>query len=91
MKLADSTKGTEWKVTRVGCKDSELQNRLYALGIYPGVEVRLLRVAPMGDPMQVRVGGTLLSIRRQEAQAIDVEPTGTQTLASAEMPEISVV
>ena len=49
-----------------------VQSRLYALGIYPGVSVRLLRFAPSGDPIQVRVGGTLLSIRKQEAAEISV-------------------
>jgi len=52
-----------------------LQSRLYALGLYPGVRVDVLRYAPAGDPMQVRVGGTLLSIRKAEANLISVEIT----------------
>ena len=51
----------------------DLQSRLYALGLYPGAAVEVLRFAPAGDPMQVRVGATLLSIRKQEAQLVDVE------------------
>lgn len=75
MKLAEAEIGSEWKVIRIASDSagSELQNRLYALGIYPGVTLRLLRMAPMGDPLQVRVGGTLLSIRRQEAEAIEID------------------
>jgi len=52
---------------------AEIQSRLYTLGLYPGVEVRVLRLAPMGDPMQIKVGNTLLSIRRQEAELIKVD------------------
>jgi len=51
----------------------DFQSRLYALGLYPGVEVNVLHIAPLGDPMQVRVGHTLLSIRRKEASLVEVE------------------
>ena len=51
----------------------EFQSRLYALGLYPGVQVEVLHVAPFGDPLQVKVGHTLLSIRKQEARLVFVE------------------
>ncbi len=51
----------------------ELQSRFYALGFFPGAEVEVLRYAPAGDPMQVKVGGALLSIRKKEAGLIHVE------------------
>ncbi len=51
----------------------DFQSRLYALGLYPGALVDVLHVAPLGDPLQVRVGHTLLSIRRQEARLVEVE------------------
>ena len=53
----------------------DFQSRLYALGLYPGAEVSVLHVAPLGDPLQVKVGNTLLSIRRQEAAMVEVEIT----------------
>lgn len=56
-------------------ENRELQSRLYALGLYPGVEVTVLRFAPAGDPIQIRVGGTLLSIRKHEARLVSVEAT----------------
>jgi len=46
---------------------------LYALGIFPGVEIKVLRQAPLGDPLQVRVGPSLLSIRKRDAAFIDVD------------------
>ncbi|MDA0790361.1 MAG: FeoA family protein [Proteobacteria bacterium] len=71
--LADVNQNEACKVIRAGAHDAELQSRLYALGLYPGVEVEILRVAPAGDPFQVRTRSSLLSIRRSEAALIEVE------------------
>lgn len=49
-------------------------SRLHSMGVIPGAEAVHLRTAPLGDPMQVRIEGTLLSIRRCDAQQIEVEP-----------------
>lgn len=73
MTLADMKPASRCRVTAAAVQNLELQSRLYALGLYPGVEVSVLRLAPAGDPMQIRVGTTLLSIRRQEAGAVMVE------------------
>ena len=50
----------------------EVQGRLLALGLYPGVRVDVLRRAPLGDPLQLRVGKSLLSIRLAEARLVQV-------------------
>ena len=60
-------------VINVNSKNSEVQGRLLTLGLYPGVQIEVLRRAPLGDPLQVRAGSTLLSIRLHEAEGIDVE------------------
>ncbi|MFZ5482409.1 MAG: FeoA family protein [Myxococcota bacterium] len=49
------------------------RRRLLELGFLPGVEVRLLGVAPMGDPLDVEVRGCRFSLRRAEADAIEVD------------------
>jgi Fe2+ transport system protein FeoA len=46
--------------------------RLMALGLLPGTRVRLTRVAPLGDPIAVRLDGCELSLRRAEAAALTV-------------------
>ncbi len=61
------------KVTKVQSNNPEVQCRLLTLGLYPGVEIEVLRRAPLGDPLQVRSGTTLLSIRQHEAEGIEVE------------------
>lgn len=48
------------------------RRRLLELGFLPGVEVRVLGVAPMGDPMDIEVRGCRFSLRRAEADAIAV-------------------
>ena len=69
-KLTSKQKG---HVINVNSKNIEVQGRLLTLGLYPGVQIEVLRRAPMGDPLQVRSGSTLLSIRLHEAEEIDVE------------------
>ena len=71
--LADMKAQGHCTVTATSTESRELQSRLYALGLYPGVEVAVLRFAPAGDPMQIRIGGTLLSIRKSEARHVTVE------------------
>ncbi|VUD67578.1 Fe(2+) transport protein A [Thalassocella blandensis] len=59
----------------VGFTDGdESLSRLLSMGVVPGALALVLRRAPLGDPLQVRVEGTLLSIRKQDAHQIQVEP-----------------
>jgi len=48
--------------------------RLLAMGVIPGSQVSVVGVAPLGDPMMVDVNGCRLSLRRREAEALNVEP-----------------
>lgn len=51
-----------------------LRCRLLEMGVLPGTEVTLVRRAPLGDPLELRLRGYALSLRRDEADAIVVEP-----------------
>lgn len=73
MTLAEVLPDGTCRIVSAAEENREFQSRLYALGMYPGVEVEVLHVAPLGDPLQVKVGHTLLSIRKQEAGMIIVE------------------
>lgn len=66
-------KGERCIVLAVSNDNAELQSRLYALGVIPGAVVKILRLAPLGDPMQVKVGGSFISIRKAEAAIIQVD------------------
>jgi len=65
--------GDHCLVVEIASEHAELRSRLYALGIIPGSKVEVLRFAPLGDPMQVKVGNSLISIRKSEAKVIEVE------------------
>jgi len=51
-----------------------MTRRLLELGLMPGTRVRVVRHAPMGDPIELRLRNYSLSIGRGEASRIDVEP-----------------
>lgn len=47
--------------------------RLLELGLVPGTPVEVVRLAPLGDPMEIGVRGFYLSVRKAEAAAVLVE------------------
>ena len=51
---------------------SSFRRRLMELGLVPGTRVELVRVAPLGDPVELLVRGASLSIRKAEAGVIEV-------------------
>lgn len=51
-----------------------LRKRLLAMGMVPGADVEAVRAAPLGDPVEYRVKGYALSLRRAEAGKIEVVP-----------------
>ena len=71
--LASASIGDRLLVLGIATDLPDLKSRLLALGLLPGSVVKVLRVAPLGDPMQIKVGTSLLSIRRSEAEYVSVE------------------
>ena len=71
-KLSDFKIGDHGIVVSVQC-DSSVRRRLNDMGVFPGVEVKLVRLAPMGDPMQIEIRGYMLALRKKEASNIIVE------------------
>ena len=59
-------------ITAVG-GDGALRCRLLDMGIIPKTRVTLQKVAPMGDPIEIRVRGYELTLRVEEAEQIEVE------------------
>lgn len=49
-----------------------VSKRLMEMGVVPGVAVKVIKSAPFGDPIEVRVRGYKLAVRRNEAQAVEV-------------------
>ncbi len=53
--------------------DPEQRHRLLEMGLTVGTEFELVRFAPMGDPMEIKVRGYHLSLRKREAAGIRVQ------------------
>ncbi|HET6273388.1 MAG TPA: FeoA family protein [Bacteroidota bacterium] len=62
--------GERGTVSRINTVGSALKQRLLEMGLIRGTLVELVRVAPMGDPIEVRVRGYRLSMRRLEAESV---------------------
>jgi Fe2+ transport system protein FeoA len=54
--------------------DPALVQRLMEMGVLEGDEVELIGFAPLGDPLEVRLGDYRLSLRRTEAARVEVQP-----------------
>ncbi len=70
--LRDARIGETVKVVRLN-GEGALKRRIMDMGITKGVDVRMVRVAPLGDPIEVSVRGYGLSLRKADAGMIEVE------------------
>lgn len=52
--------------------DSILKQRMMTMGIVPGVKIIIRKFAPLGDPIEIKVKSANLSLRKQEAQTVEV-------------------
>lgn len=68
--LNDLVVGQSARVT--GFLDEQVSIRLMEMGVVPGEEIVMDRVAPFGDPVAVRVSDLVLMMRRQEARTVRV-------------------
>lgn len=53
--------------------EGALKRRIMDMGITKGVEVKIRKVAPLGDPVEITVRGYELSIRKADAEMIEIE------------------
>ncbi len=49
------------------------RNKMIPLGLFPGLTIKMIRKAPLGDPVEYELLGCHVCLRREEAQCIDVE------------------
>lgn len=59
-------------ITNVG-GEGILRCRLLDMGLIPKTEVRVQKIAPMGDPIEIHIRGYVLTLRKEDAQKIEVE------------------
>ena len=76
MTLRNLGTGKTAVITSVGGKGS-LRQHFLDMGVIPGAEITLMKFAPMGDPMELRVQGYELTLRLADAEKIEVAPVAS--------------
>ncbi|MCM0147378.1 ferrous iron transport protein A [Photobacterium galatheae] len=72
MRLSDLSMGDSAVITDITGLPMEQRKRLVALGLLPNTPIQLIRRAPFGDPLQVRLRGCDLAIQKKIASGIEV-------------------
>ncbi|HEX5150322.1 MAG TPA: FeoA family protein [Parafilimonas sp.] len=73
MKLSDLPIGQQ--ATIIDFAKDEISIKLMEMGLVPGEIIYVEKFAPLGDPISIAVAGYSLSLRRDEAKTINVEPS----------------
>ena len=68
--LADLPKKHEAEIVSINCKDHNLRTHILDMGLTPHVKVTLIKTAPLGDPLEFKVRGYVLTLRKSEAEKI---------------------
>lgn len=72
MKLSELTPGQTAEIKGYGAGSAAYRAKLLALGLTRGARIRLVNVAPLGDPVELEIRGFHLSLRKSEAGVIEV-------------------
>jgi len=73
MKLSDLKEKQRAKVIKIDNSLKSLKKRLADMGFVRNQEIEIKRIAPLGDPIEISVKGYSLSLRKKEAEKIEVE------------------
>ena len=67
-------KGESCIVTTISSENRSLKVKLLSMGIVPGTSIKVIAVAPLGDPITIQAMGYSLSLRMTEAHLVNVMP-----------------
>ncbi len=73
MKIKDFGVGSNLKVTGYDKSQKAYRQKLLSMGLVKGIDFKIVRVAPMGDPVELKIKSFNLSLRKDEANALEVE------------------
>lgn len=71
MTLGDLRPGEIGSVVGIGEK-GPMRRRIMDMGVTPGTSIKVIKVAPLGDPIEINVRGYELSLRKDEAKQIQI-------------------
>ena len=72
MTLKEMKPGQSGQVLSIG-ESGPLKRRIMDMGITPGVSIKVIKTAPLGDTVEINVRGYELSLRKEEAARIEVQ------------------
>ena len=72
MKLSELKKGQSGRISKLSCSGS-LKSKLVEMGVLNGERIKVIRIAPLGDPIEVLIKRYKLSLRKKDAEGILVE------------------
>jgi Fe2+ transport system protein FeoA len=73
LRFSDLKPGDTARVLRYEDGDPGYRQKLMSIGITPGIEFEVIRRAPLGDPVEIRLRGYCLGLRAEEARCLVVE------------------
>ena len=89
MTLRDLKVGQSARIKTVG-GEGELRQHFLDMGVIPGAELTLVKLAPMGDPMEFQIHGYELTLRLADAEQIDAEQIETRSRAHIRVETIEI-
>ena len=78
----------ESAVVKIVGGEGALRQHFLDMGVIPGAAVTLMKLAPMGDPMELRIHGYELTLRLDDAAHIEIEPTDAASVRKKPLPKI---
>lgn len=73
MQIKELKQGDRARLVDFGSTSMQYRRRLLSLGVTSGVEFSVVRIAPLGCPVQIEVRGTSLTLRKEEASQLVLE------------------
>lgn len=73
MNIKELKIGDKVKVLGFSQGESTYRSKMLAMGLIPGVEFTIKRIAPLGDPLEIEVRGFSLILRKNEADVLKIE------------------
>lgn len=73
MNLSNLKPGQQGTIVKLDSSIGPIRRRLMDMGVIPGENVKVEKVAPMGDPIEITVKSYNLSLRKNEAKGIEIE------------------
>ena len=74
MQLRDLKPGQKGVVKGFLPGNQEYRKKLFSLGVLPNTQFEVTRVAPLGDPIEIKLRGSFISVRKAEIEIIDIYP-----------------